>query len=192
MSSRGGTITRLKQHLAVGYPDVTKCPKAPVERVWDAEQRAEFNRRDTQDVSQYEGRQYEARGGGADEDSDLEAVIRASLEQEAFERDQKYYFDSQFEYGRGSGSGGTSSVDSTSATGAMNQSGSIPSCPHIGQSSSKRVLSQSKGGGSRGRGIRGFFTNIVPNGRKFSVDLIDLDPRTYPPQTSKQPRIDDS
>ncbi|WOL11776.1 hypothetical protein Cni_G20540 [Canna indica] len=102
MISRGGGITRLKQHLAGGYPDVVNCAKVPAEvrkmfkaqlnnkkeqRLQTAAQQAEFDRRATQDVS---GVHYEARGGHYDEEAKLQAGIRASLEHAEFEREQMY------------------------------------------------------------------------------------------------------
>ncbi|WOL19765.1 hypothetical protein Cni_G28567 [Canna indica] len=118
------------------------------------------------------------------EDSELAAVIRTSLEQYAFEQDCRYYLGSQIEYD--SGSGGTSSVDSFSAVGAINPSGSIPSSHHIGRSSS--MMAPSSSTENRGGGIRGFFTFLGQSGSKSSVDITDLDPKAFPSEKSKQPR----
>ncbi|WOK93712.1 hypothetical protein Cni_G02412 [Canna indica] len=123
----------------------------------------------TDELHKIDGGHYEARGGGDEENLKFESGIQASLEHVAFERDRMYYPGSFFEYGGGSGSGGTSSVGSISTTESMDRSGSIPSAPHIGQSSSMRVP-QSKGG-SRG-GIRGFFTNLGANGKLILMFLI--------------------
>ncbi|WOL10682.1 hypothetical protein Cni_G19441 [Canna indica] len=103
MIYRGGGVTRLKAHLT-----------------GTSAQQAEFDRRATQEV---DGGNYESRGGGDEEDVELEAGIRASLEHAAFERDHMYYPGSHFEYSIGSGSGGTSSVSSTSVVGSMDRSG---------------------------------------------------------------------
>ncbi|WOK98458.1 hypothetical protein Cni_G07170 [Canna indica] len=97
----------------------------------------------TQFVNQHGGAHYEARSD--DEDPELEAGIRASLEHAAFKRDQMYYRGSKFEYGGDSGGGGTSSVGSTSTAGAMDRSGSIPSGPHIDRSSSMRAPQSRRG-----------------------------------------------
>ncbi|WOL07465.1 hypothetical protein Cni_G16206 [Canna indica] len=203
MISRGGGITRLKQHLAGGYGDIVNCPKVPPEfrkmfkaqlnnkkeqRLKNAAQQVEFDRRATQDVN---GGHYEARGGHYDEEVELQAGIRASLEHAAFEREQMYYPGSQFEYGGSSGSGGITSIGSTSAAEAMDQSGPIPSGPYIGWSSSMRAPQTQRRGGSRG-GLRGFFTNLGASGRKTNVEVFDLDPRAIPPSLAKQPCIDDA
>ncbi|WOL02485.1 hypothetical protein Cni_G11204 [Canna indica] len=202
MISRGGGVSRLKAHLAGTSSDVVKCTQASPEvrqmfkdmltnkkeqRLKNAAQQAEFDRRATQDVS---GGHYEARGGDNDEDPELEAGIRASLEHAEFERERMYYPGSQFEYGGGSGSGGISSVGSTSAAGAMDRSGPILSGPYIGRSSSMRGPQTQSRGSSRG-GLRGFFTNFGASGRKTNINVSDLDPRAFPPPSAKQPRIDD-
>ncbi|WOL07765.1 hypothetical protein Cni_G16513 [Canna indica] len=97
MICRGGDVTRLKVHLVETSGDVVKCTKAPPkvqqmfknmltnkkeQRLKNATQQAEFDRRATQEVG---GGHYEARGGGDEEDPELEADIRASLEHAAFE-----------------------------------------------------------------------------------------------------------
>ncbi|WOL05613.1 hypothetical protein Cni_G14342 [Canna indica] len=196
MICRGGGIIRLKTHLAGTSDDVVKCTKVPPEvrqmfkdmltnkkeqRLKNVAQQAEFDRLATQEVS---GGHYEARGGGDDEDAELEAGIRASLEHAAFERDQMYYPGSHFEYDGSSGSGGTSSVG-TSAAGSMDRSGSIPFGPQIGRSSSMRVP-QSRGA------IRGFFTSLGASGRKTNAIIFYLDLMAFPPPSAKQPRIDDA
>ncbi|WOL11775.1 hypothetical protein Cni_G20539 [Canna indica] len=73
----------------------------------------------------------------------------------------------------------------------MDRSGPIPSGPYIGRSSSTRAPQTQSRGGSRG-GLRGFFTNLGASSRKTNVDVSDLDPRTFPSSSAKQPRIDDA
>ncbi|WOL05705.1 hypothetical protein Cni_G14434 [Canna indica] len=147
------------------------------ERLKNAAQQAEFDRRATQNVS---GDHYEARGGNYNEDAEFEH----------YEREQMYYLGSQFEYGGGSGNGGISSVGSTLTAGAMDRSGPIPSGPQIGRSSSMRAPQTQSRGGSRGS-LRGFFSNLGASGRKTNVNISDLDPRAFPPSSAKEQHIDD-
>ncbi|WOL01598.1 hypothetical protein Cni_G10315 [Canna indica] len=124
MISRGGGITRLKQYLAGGYPDVVNCSKvsSEVRKMFKAQLNNKKEERLKNAAQQADGDHYEARGGDYDEDAKFKAGIRASLEHQHYEREWMYYPGSQFEYGCGSGSGGISSVGSTSAIGAMDRS----------------------------------------------------------------------
>ena len=115
-------VTRLKQHLAGGYPDVSACRQCPQEvrqlmkkhfadfkagKERAAKKKAEVDRRAAEPPS-YHSRESEEASIPSDEEAQMEAAIQASLyeqrQQEEAARQRQRFGPSAFESGSGSAS----------------------------------------------------------------------------------------
>ncbi|RZR97862.1 hypothetical protein BHM03_00027106 [Ensete ventricosum] len=175
---KGGEITRVKMHLAGGYPDVAKCKKVPTEirklfqnnfqqaKEETLKKKALVEEECCRTMHEQVYDQYESHGD--DVDPDLTVGIRASLEHQYMTDEGMRHRrpDSQWEHGGGSG---------VQRSASMRQ----PTTPsRLGRTSSMRH-----------GGLRGFMRGL---GRRSAPDIVDIDPQAYPPQTAKQTRIDDA
>ncbi|XP_042448992.1 uncharacterized protein LOC122033909 [Zingiber officinale] len=169
MIGRGGGVTRLKQHLAGGYPDVSNCPKVSQEvrramkeeldgkKALKYKQQRERELVDSRSSKEPIYDEMEGRGE-VPNDEDFLAALNASRTQYDYEQNMQHR----------SCSGASGSGSTTAST--------------LGRSASTRITSTQGG-------IGRFFTSM---GRRRAVDIADIDPLAFPDQASKQTRIDDA
>ncbi|XP_042425838.1 uncharacterized protein LOC122013664 [Zingiber officinale] len=169
MIGRGGGVTRLKQHLAGGYPDVSNCPKVSEEvrrtmkdeldgkKALKYKQQQQCELVDSRSSKEPIYDEFEDHGE-VPNDEDFLAALSTSRTQYDYEQNMRYR----------SGSGASGSGSTTASI--------------LGRSASVR-LSSTQGGIGR------FFPSM---GRRRAVDIADIDPLEFPDQASKQTRIDDA
>ncbi|XP_073109294.1 uncharacterized protein [Elaeis guineensis] len=184
---KGGGVTRLKQHLAGGYPDVSMCQKYPQQvrqlmKKYFADSKAakerakqkkiEVDRRAAEPPSYHSRESDEA--SAPDDEAQIEAAIHASLtdqyQQEEMARYRDRFGPSCYESGSGSATG-------------------------RGEFEFKRTISVREPGG---RGSRRSMSSLLGafGSRRSSRDIPagasiqDLDPHALSSKDSKQQRID--
>ncbi|XP_074587443.1 uncharacterized protein LOC141843279 [Curcuma longa] len=178
MIGRGGGITRLKQHLAGGYPDVSKCPKVPQEvrramkeeldgkKTMKYKQQQQRELLDSRSSKEPTYDEFESRDEVPNDEEFLAALHASRTE---YEYEQHMRHGGTIVGAGGSGSAGASGSGSTTAA-------------TLGRSASARITSTQGG-------IGRFFSSM---GRRRAVDVADIDPLAFPDQASKQTRIDDA
>ncbi|XP_073106909.1 uncharacterized protein [Elaeis guineensis] len=186
---KGGGVTRLKQHLAGGYPDMSMCRKCPQEvrqlmKKYFADSKAAKERtkqkkikvdRRAAEPPSYHSRESEEASASDDEEAQIEAAIHASLadqyQQEEMARYRDRFGPSCYESGSGSATGrGEFEFRRTTL---VRESG--------GRGSRRSMSSLLGAFGSRRRSSRD-----IPAG----TSIQDLDPHALSSKDSKQQKID--
>ncbi|XP_073115646.1 uncharacterized protein [Elaeis guineensis] len=184
-----GGVTRLKQYLAGGYPDVSMCRKYPQEvrqlmkkhfadskaaKESTKQKKIEVDRRAAEPPS-YHSRESEEASAPDDEEAQIEAAIHASLTDQYQQEEMARYRD-RFGpscYESGSGSATSRGEFEFRRTTSVREPG--------GRGSRRNMSSLLGAFGSRRRSSRD-----IPAG----ASIQDLDPHALPSKDSKQQRID--